>query len=106
MAAIDDAVKELATYCKSVPTDPHVIKSATRAVSMVGRRVAQAVEEVPADVVALAVLECGKELFDRRQSRNGIAGLDSTDFQPMRIARDPMKAAMPFLEPYMGPAVA
>ena len=52
------------------------------------------------------MLECGKELFDRRQSRNGIVGLAETDFAPMRIARDPMKAAMPYLQPYLGPAIA
>ena len=61
---------------------------------------------VPASAVDRAVLEYGKELFDRRQSRNGIVGLADTDFTPMRIARDPMKAAMPFLQPYLGPAIA
>lgn len=107
MAATLDAIATLAGYVQAMPADAYVVKCANEATTMVGRVVSQAGPEVvPADVVARAVLEVGAELFHRRQSRNGIAGMDGTDFAPMRIARDPMKAAMPYLQPYLGPAVA
>lgn len=106
MAPEQTPAQRLAAYCKAAPTDPYVIECATEAAEKIARVVLDAVTPPPASAVSRAVLEYGKELFDRRQSRNGIAGLDSPDFQPMRIARDPMKAALPFLLDYMGPAIA
>lgn len=106
MPAAPADVARLAKYCNAAATDEYVAECATEAADMVALPVSKAPAPVPASVVARAVLEVGKELFDRRQSRNGIAGLDSPDFTPMRIARDPMKAAHPYLAPYLGPALA
>ena len=61
---------------------------------------------VPESVKARAVLEVGADLFYRRQSRNGVAGLDGSDLGVVRIARDPMRAAYDMLNPYLRPALA
>lgn len=62
----------------------------------------------PEHVVARALLEVGAELYHRRTSRNGIAGLDGSpdNIAPLRIARDPMRACYDILRPYMKPALA
>lgn len=96
----------LGPYVAATAADAYVVQCAKEAAAMVGRVVAQAATPVPADVAERAALEVGAELYHRRQSRNGITGLDNMDFAPMRIARDPMKAAMPYLQPYLGPAIA
>lgn len=106
MAATPETIAALAAYVGATVADAYVIACAAEATDMVALPVSKAAGVVPAAVVARAVLECGAELYHRRQSRNGIAGLDNMDFAPMRIARDPMKAAMPYLQPYLGPAVA
>lgn len=107
MPATTEQIAALAAYCHAAAGDAYVAQCANEAADMVALPVSKvAPATVPASVVGRAVLEVGKELFDRRQSRNGIAGLDGTDFAPMRIARDPMKAAMPYLQPYLGPAIA
>ena len=106
MAAAPATIAALSAYCNATPGDAYVASCAEEATDMVALPVSKVpAGTVPASVVARAVLEVGKELFDRRQSRNGIAGLDSPDFTPMRIARDPMKAAHPYLAPYLGPAI-
>lgn len=56
---------------------------------------------VPASVVAGAVLEVGADLYYRKASRNGIVGLDGVDPQPFRLNRDPMAAAYPLLRRYL-----
>lgn len=94
----------LAEYVHAPAGDAYATQCATEAAAMVTGEIGE--HAVPAEVKARAVLEVGAELFHRRQSRNGIAGLDSPEVAPMRIARDPMKAAMPILQPYLGPAIA
>ena len=107
MPATPEQIAALAGYCQASATDAYVVQCAHEAADMVALPVSKvAPGTVPASAVDRAVLEYGKELFDRRQSRNGIVGLADTDFTPMRIARDPMKAAMPFLQPFLGPAIA
>ena len=106
MPATPAQIAALASYCQAPAGDAYVAQCANEAFDMVTRPASKAAETVPPSVFDRAVLECGKELYDRRQSRSGIAGLDNMDFAPMRIARDPMKAAMPFLAPYLGPAIA
>ena len=62
---------------------------------------------LPPSIKARAVLEVGAELYYRRSARLGIAGLDSGgEGQPLRITRDPMKAAYDLLRPYTKPAIA
>lgn len=106
MPATPEQVTALASYCEAAPGDAYVKQCADEAADAVAEVVSKAAKPVPASMQNRAVLEYGKEQFDRRQSRNGIAGLDSMDFAPMRIARDPMKAALPYLERYLGPALA
>ena len=57
--------------------------------------------QVPASVVARAVLEVGADLYYRKASRNGIVGLEGVDPQPFRLNRDPMTAAYPLLRRYL-----
>lgn len=104
MPATPETIAKLARYVTATAGDEYVADCANEADDMVATAIGTAT--VPASVRARAVLECGAELFHRRSSRNGIAGLDSPDFAPMRIARDPMKAAMPYLSPYLGPVLA
>lgn len=88
-----------------MPADSdYVEQCVAEAKEMVANHIGKAT--VPTSIVDRAELEVGAELFHRRQSRNGIAGLDGVDAAPMRIARDPMKAAAPLLAPYLGPGIA
>lgn len=108
MATVTPAdVEKLRKYVSGTPGDSYVAECAQEARDMVDLPISKLADpsKVPDSIRARAELECGAELFHRRQSRNGIAGLDSTEFAPMRIARDPMKAAMPYLQPYLGPAI-
>lgn len=59
--------------------------------------------EPPAAILSRAALEVGAELYHRRTSRNGVAGFGESpdNFTPLRIARDPLKAAYDVLRPYM-----
>lgn len=61
---------------------------------------------LPAVIKARAVLEVGAELYYRRSARLGIAGLDDAEAAPIRISRDPMRAAYDLLRPYTKPALA
>lgn len=62
--------------------------------------------KVPEEIQRRAILEVGADLYNRRQARNGVVGFDSVDLTPLRIARDPMKAAYDLLDPYLGPVIA
>lgn len=61
---------------------------------------------VPAVILGRATEECGAELFHRRSTKNGLAQFATPDAQPVRVARDPMVAAYPLLDPYLGPGIA
>jgi hypothetical protein len=104
MAAAPATVAALAAYVHAAAGDAYVDQCAAEAEEAITLKLDG--RQVPPATVARAVLEYGAEQFHRRQSRNGIAGLDGNEFAPMRIARDPMKAAMVYLQPYLGPAVA
>jgi len=107
MAPTPATVAKLAGYVHAAPGDAYVADCAAEAEDAIARALVNLpAGTVPAATVARAELEYGAEQFHRRQSRNGIAGLDGNEFAPMRIARDPMKAAMVYLLPYLGPAIA
>lgn len=55
---------------------------------------------VPAAIVARAKLECGSELYHRRNAPNGISQFAGFDGAPMRVARDPMVSARPLIDVY------
>ncbi len=56
---------------------------------------------IPAETLERAIEEVGAELFNRKSAKNGVAQFGAVDGQPMRIARNPMVAAYPLLDPFM-----
>lgn len=76
-----------------------VARCLVEAQALVTRHVGSAI--VPADILSRAVLECGSELYHRRQAPQGVAQFASTEGQPVRVSRDPMVAARPILAPYV-----
>lgn len=94
----------LAAYVQAPTNDPYAAQCATEAAAMVATHLGTVT--VPPSVLERAVLEVGAELYHRRQSRNGISQMQDLDMAPMRIARDPLKAAYDILRPYTGPALA
>lgn len=76
-----------------------------QAESLVNRFIGVAV--VPADVLDRAKIECGSELYHRRSAPNGIAQFATLDGgSAVRVARDPMIAAIPILQPFVGLGIA
>lgn len=94
----------LAQYVQAPQGDAYAVQCAGEAAAMVNTHLGTVT--VPASVLERAVLEVGAELYHRRQSRNGISQMQDLDMAPMRIARDPLKAAYDILRPYTGPALA
>lgn len=112
MAANDSAgIAKLAAYVHASPGDGEVADAYAEAWEMVANRTKPGnVRDggVPAVIVARAVKEVGADLFHRRTSRNGVASFGDggpDNFTPLRIARDPMKAAADILAPYMLPGI-
>lgn len=64
-----------------------------------------AVTTVPTAVKDQAVYIASSELFHRRSAPNGIAQFASMDGSPVRVARDPLGAVYPLLQPYVGYAL-
>lgn len=63
------------------------------------------VTSVPTHIHDQAVYIASSELFHRRSAPNGVAQFASMDGSPVRIARDPMGAVYPLLQPYVGYAI-
>ena len=61
-----------------------------------------AVTTVPATIKDQATLIVSSELFHRRSAPQGVAQFASMDGTPVRVARDPMIAVYPLLQPYVG----
>lgn len=70
-----------------------------QAVELVAHHIGTAT--VPAPIVELASLEVARELYTRRDAPGGVLSTFG-DVGPIRLARDPMKAAYPILGPYLG----
>lgn len=60
---------------------------------------------VPPVISNLAVREVAADLYHRRRVRNGIAQFDGADLAPVRVTRDPMKAAADILAPFLTPGI-
>jgi len=78
--------------------------SAEEAEALVDQRIGKTATErktVPAAVRRRAILEVGSDLYYRKSSRSGVAGFESADVQPIRLARDPMLTAAAILRPYL-----
>jgi hypothetical protein len=61
-----------------------------------------AVTTVPTALKDQATLIASSELFHRRSAPQGVAQFASMDGTPVRVARDPMIAVYPLLQPYVG----
>ncbi|WP_156718165.1 hypothetical protein [Nocardioides sp. Leaf307] len=55
----------------------------------------------PVAIVDRAVLAVGAELYNQRNTKNGVAQFAAFDEAPVRVARDPMVAAYPLLSPWV-----
>lgn len=77
------------------------------AVALVDARIGNA-QGVPDTVRERAVLACGGELWTQRDARGGIVAQfgDLGQAGGMRLARDPMVAAMPLLAPFLPVVIA
>ena len=60
------------------------------------------VTTVPTAIKDQATLIASSELFHRRSAPQGVAQFASLDGTPVRVARDPMIAVYPLLQPYTG----
>lgn len=67
---------------------------------LVGHEIGAAVG-VPDEIRDRAVIECGSELFNRRQAPSGITQYADATGAPVRLARDPMTGARAILAPYL-----
>lgn len=67
----------------------------------VGRYIGD-VDTVPNEIHRQAIMICASELFHRRSAPQGVAQFASMDGTPVRVARDPMIAVYPLLQPYCG----
>lgn len=104
--APDPRIEQLRLYCGAPASDAmFVAECLGQANELVTRFVRQA--SVPSMILDRAVIEVGSELFHRRQAPNGIAQFATMEGQsPIRVARDPMIAAYPILQPFTGVGIA
>ena len=93
---------DLKDYLKASPVDDAFIESCySQAESLVSGYIGNSV--VPDQAVQRAVLEVGAELFNRRDTRNGISSqFASGDGSGLRVRNDPLTPAYPYLRPYKG----
>lgn len=64
-------------------------------------------DNLPQAVVEQATIEVAAELFHRRQAPGGITQFATVDGpSPVRMARNPMLAAYPILDPYLKAGLA
>lgn len=100
------AAVTLAEFQAYVGTDETTFPQSclTAANAHVGRFIGD-IDTVPNDVHEQAILICASELFHRRSAPNGISQFASMDGSAVRVARDPMTAVYPLLQPYVGYAV-
>lgn len=61
---------------------------------------------VPVEVLNEAVLNVTAELFNRKNAKNGVLQFATPDSSPVRIARDPMVAGRPILDPFLPAGIA
>lgn len=69
--------------------------------ALVDRACGVAIADVPAAIVKRAKLNCGSELFHQRSAPQGISQFASADGSAIRVARDPMVAAIKILQPFL-----
>lgn len=97
---------DLAAYLKAPGDDPLIPRALRAAETMIDHHLRDAIRKPPQEIRDLAIQEVAADLYNRRFTRNGIANFDGPDFQPLRVARDPLKAAADILRPYMHLGIA
>lgn len=90
---------DLADFVGTGTSDAYVQTCWSTAVALVDAYVGSAT--VPAAVLDRCYLECGSELFHRRNAPNGVAQFNEVTGTPVRIARDPMVSVYPLVAPYV-----
>ena len=101
IAKVSDA---LAQYVGGVPVTHYTDECVSTAISLVLAYVGKARTLVPDDVMERAIIEAGAELFHRKSGVKSFG--DGFDGATVRVARDPMVAARPLLDPYLGMAIS
>jgi len=94
-------LQELADYVGTDVLDDFLESCLSAGNAHVGRFIGD-IETVPNEVHRQAIFICSSELFHRRSAPNGISQFASMDGQAVRVARDPMTAVYPLLQPYVG----
>lgn len=98
---LDLTAAQLADYANR-DADDFASNCLDEAIALVARH-ARGVQ-VPAVIARRAVLEVGANLL-KRAGRDGIAGYDDGQLDPLRVTRDPLQAARDILAPYTTRAV-
>lgn len=99
------SVDELRAYVRATSGDNEFLAAClAQAKELVNSRVETAT--IPGVILDLATREVAADLFNRRGVRNGIANFDGADLTPVRVTRDPMKAADDILRPWTGAGIA
>lgn len=87
-------------------SDDYVQQCVAEAIELVKQHVGP-VSVVPEAILQRAVVECGADLYWRRQARSGVATFDSEGaLETVRIGLDPMRSARAVLAPYLGVPIA
>jgi hypothetical protein len=94
-------LEEFQAYVGTEETGDFVESCLSAGNAHVGRYIGES-EEVPNEIHRQAILICASELFHRRSAPQGVAQFASLDGSPVRVARDPMIAVYPLLQPYVG----
>ena len=94
--------EDLKSYVGATDSDDTFVESCWDQAENLVNNFADA-DDVPADLMLRAYLECGSELYHRRSAPNGIAQFTSYDGSPVRIARDPMTPVYALLRRYVLP---
>lgn len=86
-------------------SDDYVQQCVAEAIELVQQHVGTV--DVPEAILQRAVVECGADLYWRRQARSGVATFDSEGaLETVRIGLDPMRSARAVLAPYLGVPIA
>jgi len=94
-------VAQLQAYVGTEETGTFIQSCLTAGSAQVANYVG-AITVVPDEIHRQATLICSSELFHRRSAPNGVAQFASMDGSAIRVAKDPMGAVYPLLNPYVG----